>query len=441
MSQLLGEDPDDGGRHHTDAMTAGTDRRLAFATVAAAAGAMGLSLVLAAGSGEVGGVAPGCGPGSGCDEVLRSPWSQVLGLRTAMVAVFTYALLIGATWPVSGLADWQLRSRPLVRQTLAAAVVGAVVWFVYLQFFEIGAVCMWCMSAHAAGLVVAGLTFWRDRRAGRIQPASVVLGLLGAVALAAAQLLNPPGATITQGPDEAVAAAALLASERSTSAAAGTQNQSENQSEKPYGNQSENQAEPGPSAAAASATRSLLRGLVTIDPASTPALGPADAAERVAVMLDYACPHCRGAHALLLERGVRVLVLPVPLHSDCNPSINPGGMPARFDDSCALAELGVAVFLAGGEAAYAAFDAAMFESPTPPSAPEAETLAARLAPGLDPSHRSRAAAVVAGNVAAWLRLGEAGVADRLPVLIDTASDRLAVGRLYGAEDLDTLLQP
>ena len=44
-------------------------------------------------------------------------------------------------------------------------------------------------------------------------------------------------------------------------------------------------------------------------------------------------------------------------------------------------------------------------------------------------HREAAEAVVTENVAAWIRLGEAGIADRIPVMIDPASGRTAVGRL------------
>ena len=167
-------------------------------------------------------------------------------------------------------------------------------------------------------------TFVRDGRLRRLVWPAPVLGLLGAAALAGVQLANPPAATIRDG-DAAVVARAAPAAE-----------------------------------AAASPAVELLGGLVPVDLATTPAVGPADASERVAVMLDYACPHCRVAHGLLLDRGVRLLLLPVPLNAACNDAFQTGGMPARFDDSCAVAEAGVATFLAGGEAAYATFDAAVF---------------------------------------------------------------------------------
>ena len=365
---------------------------------------MAVSLVLTYGTGEAGGVAPGCGPGSGCAEVLASRWSRVLGVKSAMLAFFTYALLVAATWPVGGLAGWQLRARPAVRQALAAAIVGAAAWFMYLQAVELGAFCKWCTTAHALGTAAAVLTFVRDARAGRLSAAGVAVGLAGAVALAAVQVMNPPAATIREAPAEEV---------RPVDAPAG---------------------EPTETAA----PLSLLSGLVMVDPASTPTLGAADAAERVAVMVDYACPHCRVAHKLLIDRGVRLLVLPVPLNAACNPQINEGGMPARFDDSCTLAELGVAVFLSGGEAAYARYDEAVFAGDRAPDAAGAEALAAEAAPAMTDADRAAAKAAVAENVAAWARLGEAGIADRLPVLVDAGSGRTAVGRLYGAEDLDTL---
>ena len=406
MSQLLGEDLDDAGRDREDVTSGTRDRWLAGAVIACAAGAMIVSLVLSAGSGEAG--APGCGPGSGCAEVLQSRWSRVFGLKTAMLAFFTHVLLVAATWPVAGLAGWQLRTRPLVRQTLAAAVIGAAAWFTWLQAVELEAFCKWCTTAHALGVAAAVLTFVRDGRLKRLQWPAPVIGLLGAAALAVVQVQNPPAATIREA--------------EPPTAEAGFRGD-------------------GTGAQPEATGLSLLDGLVPIELATTPAVGPADAPERVAAMLDYACPHCRGAHGLLRERGVRVLVLPVPLNAACNPAFNPGQMPARFDDSCTLAELGLAVFLAGGEAAYARYDEAMFAGDAAPDAAAAEALTAEIAPGLHPEHRERARAAVAANVEAWMRLGEAGIAERVPVLIDTASGRTAVGRLYGQEDLDTLLEP
>ena len=410
MAEILHDDPLDAGRDHADRTAPGRDRWLAFGVIGCALAAMGVSLVLASAGGG-GGVAPGCGPDSGCAEVLNSRWSGVLGLSTAMLAFFTYALLVGATWPVSGLAGWQLKTRPLVRQALAAAVLGAAGWFVYLQVAEIGAFCRWCMTAHTLGVAAAIGTFARDGRLGVLTLPAPVIGLAGAVTLAAVQVMNPPAATIVQGTPQAPAPAEAATPEAPRAAEADSPN----------------------------ATLSLLGGLVEVDPATTPAVGPADASERVVAMVDYACPHCRAAHGLLLDRNVRLLVLPVPLNAGCNPAFNPGQTSPRFADSCTLAELGVAVFLAGGDAAYASYDAAMFAGEEAPDAAEAEAAALEAAPGLTPGHREEARAVVAGNVAAWVRLGEAGIAERIPVMIDPATGNTAVGRLYGPEDLDALL--
>ncbi|BAM02249.1 vitamin K epoxide reductase family protein [Phycisphaera mikurensis] len=417
--ELLGQDPDEAGRDHADSTAAGRDRWLAFAVIGCSAGALAVALVLTSGTGEAGAVAPGCGPGSGCAEVLGSRWSRVLGLKTAMLAFFTHVLLIAATLPVAGLAGWQLRARPLVRQAAAAAVLGAAAWFLYLQAFEIGAFCRWCTAAHALGGLAAAGTFLRDAR--RIEAGGVLLGLAAAGALAAIQVMNPPAATIR----EAGASGAPAAADSAANTAAG-----------------------GAASAAAPADAKdptdpaaplrLLGGRLEVDPAVVPAIGPADATERAVVLVDYACPHCRVAHGLLLARGVRVFVLPVPLNAACNPGINRGAMPARFDDSCTLAELGVAVFLSGGEAAYARYDAAAFGGDAPPSADEAEALAAELAPAMTDADRGAARAAVSENVSAWLALGAAGIADRVPVLVDPASGRTAVGRLYGADDLDAL---
>ena len=79
-------------------------------------------------------------------------------------------------------------------------------------------------------------------------------------------------------------------------------------------------------------------------------------------------PALRKAHRLLLDRGVRLLLLPVPLNADCNPAFQPGQTsPTASPTAARSPRLGVAVFLAGGEAAYARYDGAVFASEGCPS--------------------------------------------------------------------------
>ena len=59
--------------------------------------AMGISAYLAWLS-LTGGQAVGCGPDSGCDQVLHSRWAYWFGLPVSMLALGIYSLILGASF-------------------------------------------------------------------------------------------------------------------------------------------------------------------------------------------------------------------------------------------------------------------------------------------------------------------------------------------------------
>src|SRR5207248_2595280 len=94
----------------------------------------------------------GCGPSSGCEEVLASRWSRWFGVPVSGLAVATY---LG----IAGVAGLLLRWSPARRPLLAAALLGlglaaggAAGWFTYLQFGRLGQLCQYCIGVHACGL-------------------------------------------------------------------------------------------------------------------------------------------------------------------------------------------------------------------------------------------------------------------------------------------------
>jgi hypothetical protein len=94
-------------------------------------------------------------------------------------------------------------------------------------------------------------------------------------------------------------------------------------------------------------------------------VGSPDAPYIVALLFDYQCPHCQALHAMLDEaigryNGKLAFVLcPAPLNNQCNPFI--ARETEEFKDSCELAKVGLAVWLARREA-FAAFDSWMFSA-------------------------------------------------------------------------------
>ena len=111
----------------------------------------------------VGGLAIGCGGGSGCDQVLSSRWSSVGGVLPvsglaagAYLAMLVAILFIGPAVqaPVRRLA-WR------AMLVLAWAVAGSAVWFTIVQKWIIGAFCPYCMASHIIGLLLSSLVVWR----------------------------------------------------------------------------------------------------------------------------------------------------------------------------------------------------------------------------------------------------------------------------------------
>ncbi|MDG2015369.1 MAG: thioredoxin domain-containing protein, partial [Pirellulaceae bacterium] len=89
-----------------------------------------------------------------------------------------------------------------------------------------------------------------------------------------------------------------------------------------------------------------VKGNLRLDPRQWPLLGSPDAKYIFVELYDYACPHCRATHRAIegacetMGDDLAVIVLPVPLNTNCNSAITRTG--ANFGQSCELAKLAVA---------------------------------------------------------------------------------------------------
>ena len=93
----------------------------------------------------------------GCNIVAQSPYSQLLGIPLALYGVGFFALLFAV-----GAALLLMPSRLLQKGLLALAAFGvaASVVFVYIQFFLIKALCIYCLLSAAITFVLLGVA-WR----------------------------------------------------------------------------------------------------------------------------------------------------------------------------------------------------------------------------------------------------------------------------------------
>ncbi|MEO1235977.1 MAG: vitamin K epoxide reductase family protein [Planctomycetota bacterium] len=337
-----------------------------WAAVVLSAGALLLTGYLTIESLAGDGRPAGCGdPSAGCGAVLNTKWSKVFGLPVSGLAVGVYVVLLGALL-VRGAVGGR------VQAVCGAAILGAGVWFTYLQVFELEAVCVYCMTDHAIGAAVALLVL--SGTAVRQLVPAVVVGVVGTAGLAAIQFNSSEPVFI----------------------------------ETTGGGEREGQ------------TLTLLDGRLTLDLDEEMVIvnaGENSGAGVMVKMFDYNCPHCRKAYEVSRElEGLATVLLPVPLNPDCNPYS--AKLPlAQFDESCGLARVAVALYRVDASA-LPAFEAWAYGEGWPHTAADAEAFAATLVDGsalaaalADPA----VDAAIARNSEAWGAARDADLVGGLPV--------------------------
>jgi uncharacterized membrane protein len=94
----------------------------------------------------------GCGPVSNCHELLKSQWAYWLGVPVSVPASIIYVTMLVGTFCLTPQTP---ASRKKVAWILLIfcgfVVVGAVVWFSFLQVTVVRKICPFCMISH--GLV------------------------------------------------------------------------------------------------------------------------------------------------------------------------------------------------------------------------------------------------------------------------------------------------
>ena len=312
---------------------------------------------------------PGCGPGSGCDEVLSSAWSKVLGIPVAALAVLLYATILAAVLSLNTrLPSRFQRLLWMILITTSVITIAAAVYFLALQIGLIGVLCKYCAATHGVGMILAItlLLFAPVGRSGgeaavtiRIPLAVAIsaVGMTAVVSLMVVQMVFPTPTMM------------VLSSTQSDGTTVNTQPENVDAS-------LEIDTGPGP-------TRriSVLGRKVELEPHQHPTYGSPDAPVLFLELFDYTCPHCRRMHGLIKQARERygdqfaVIRLVSPLDGDCNSKIEK--THRRHQDACELAELAMAVWRAKPEK-FDAFEDYLFYNEEPPSQHAARRVAAKL---------------------------------------------------------------
>ena len=320
-----------------------------------------------------GGQLAGCGAGSNCDAVMGSPWAYVFRtIPVSLPAAVVYALLIvcilfledsgsqsgmttksysGEQNSHSGLDPESLSLNRIIWLLLplfAGCVIGAGIWFGYLQAFVLHAFCPYCTAEHALGCTIAAIILIAAiQYRGAFPPDPLRRSAPKAATYGQKNGVNPGRAPEKTGDlpgkgrgfwpvfrlfGAGLAAAAVFAFV---------------------------QARTLPDAVYDSGRTEAA--LPTFAEGDLPILGdspvkPAnDEATTLTLLFDFQCIHCRRLHRILpelLEKAggqYRIQLCPVPLSSACNPYIPASGID-RFAGSCPLTRYALAVWFARPDA-------------------------------------------------------------------------------------------
>ena len=359
---------------------------------------------------------PGCGSGSGCAEVLTSRWSAVFGIPVSAPAALLYADVFCASFFVGDRYSEQIRRFAWGALFVAAVTIAcSAMWFIGVQAFILKAFCVWCMTDHAIGLLLAAIILWKEplvkpkvdskEPIGKQLGRAIMLTLVGTLltgTLVATQFIAP-----YKGP-------AIIRLEPGKNDDTG----------------------PGPDRQIA-----VIDGHLQLIIADEPVLGSADPKTLVVVMFDYCCPHCRRTHEYLLHALDRypdqlgIVCLPLPLDADCNSTVDE--TEPRFEHACDLAKLALAVRQVDASA-FAEYDRWLFEPEMPRDPQEARAKAEQLvdAAALEAALQDkRIDAAIARHVEAYKASG----AERIPLIMSPGFASI-VGRPESEEQLFELFE-
>jgi protein-disulfide isomerase len=232
---------------------------------------------------------------------MNSPWAYVLGLiPVSLPAGVVYLLMILCIAFLGSDTSLDRFLWPLML-FLSGCIIGAAFWFCWLQVGVLHAFCKYCTALHLLGCSVACIILFCHPELSEGSPRwpPLLAGLAAAAVFAVVQSYTKPFIY-----DTGRAEAELPAFE---------------EGEVPV----------------------IL----------------SDSEESLTLLFDFQCSHCRRLHRLLpeLSEQYRILLAPVPLSSACNPYIPASGID-RFQGSCQLTRLAMAVWYARPEEASAYWD-------------------------------------------------------------------------------------
>lgn len=359
----------------------------------------------------------GCGSGGGwvdCGHVASSRWAGWLGIPVSLLALGIYLAMAAALF--AGSAG---RFRQSVRRvgwavvTAAAFAAGlSAIWFVVLQLFVLKHVCLYCMIAHACGLIATVTMLLASPLRAKAMYATAALSFAGFAILAVGQMFTRlPDAYQIETFDSPVGSELdPFEVAPPTGVSPADEGLDDGLFQAPTGDNHRpattlahllsahlpgparvawptlltlevRAANSGESQEANQRVAAIQGGAIKLNVAQWPHSGPSDAKYVVVELFDYCCLPCRKTYAAVscaqekLGDQLAVVLLPVPLNAKCNPTVRV--TPRNFEESCDLAKLAVAVWRLEPEH-FAEFHNWMLQDAQAPSYAAAKAKAATL---------------------------------------------------------------
>jgi uncharacterized membrane protein len=331
-----------------------------------------------------GGRAIGCGPGSGCDEVLGSRWAYVLGVPVSALALVVYLALLVTSFSCGPKSTpKQRRGAWEIMVPGAVLIFGGALWFTALQAFVLHRFCPWCLTAHACGAAAAILLLTRvpltDSAERRDKDPAVprssawkaaIVAIVAVAVLGVAQVaVAPKTYSVTSVPAESVNVVANNVEANSAPPKVLVTNPAA-VSKLPIIMTNPPAKVAAALAAAEGRAMSLLGGRFQLDITQAPIWGATNAPHKMVSLFDYTCYHCRDMHSVVADvfhkfsNQLAIVSLPMPLDSRCNYLMRI--TPKAHTNACTYAKLGLIVWRAKHEAVLA-YDDWFFGFKDPPS--------------------------------------------------------------------------
>ena len=135
-------------------------RSIAATTVAVAAVGVSIYLTLVHYAG-----APLACSASGainCEKVITSPQSVIFGIPVAVYGLAFWVVAVALSLPPA----WRATAPWVATARVAFATVGIafVLYLIYVELFDVRAICLWCTSVHALTFIffLLVVTGWQD---------------------------------------------------------------------------------------------------------------------------------------------------------------------------------------------------------------------------------------------------------------------------------------